>query len=190
MINSSSVANDIYLRFYIGATYYNSNYIDDLPAGGAVNWSQVNYIAEAGERLVVYGSNAGFIAYAKVVEFGTDILLRSYKNVSITSGNNTIYTASNNVVGMCLTGNLDNDGTASLVYYVNAMSGSVMTQLFLVKSGNVVSQNFATMASASVASLTRTTMISNFSVTSGDYISFYCSTGATPQIAWINIMEI
>ena len=189
--NTGGVAIDFYIRFLIGGTYYDSSRITAVSPNGTGNFSSINYIGEAGESLVIFCSAAGFLPYAKVVEFGTDTLLRSYKNTAISSGNNVIYTASNNVVGMSLNSDLNNGGTASQTYYANGMSGSSLIQFSLVKSGNVVAgNNFSIAGSASVSSLARTTIISNFAITSGDYISLYCNTGASPQIAWVNVMEM
>lgn len=189
--NGGAVNAGAILMVKTNGLYYPLHTPMTWPSGISATAS-IGFMADVGETFAIYLSNvlSTMSISLRMVEFDTSVNVRSAKLYSLTSGNNTLFTSSNtSSVITCPQASVV-DGNQPVTMYVNGASGSVTIGVYLVPSGQVVNQKYTIASSASVATMTRSTFSGNFCMSSGSYLSVFCSSAASPQLVWTTILEV
>lgn len=172
--------------------YYPISNTGGTGPGNASQTNTVDFIGDPGEIFAVnlsgYGSTASVTL--KCIEMDTSVNIRSAKLYSIVSGNNTMFTSVNSSTALGLPAGLTLTGQASIIPYVNMMSGSNIVRIYVVPSGQAVTNKYLIVSSSNTGSDSKTSYSGNFSLTSGQTLVLFSGTGATQQFAWWNYQEL
>jgi hypothetical protein len=152
-------------------------------------------ILEPGESAsvnIAAGSTTSNTYGNPILEFDSNIPLKTAKLLTVINGNNTLYTCPANTKAFILDVNCavaSNNGLAQL-FYSNASGSAVTRQWFLVNSAGSPGTTNSTSAALSVANgnidVAGTT---SACLNAGDSIVINTSSATATQMAWVNIME-
>ena len=173
-------------------TYYPLNNIQTTSPGTVGSQASESFIAAGGETLAVELSAvaSSIELRMRVVEYDTSTNVRSYKVYNPVSGNNLIYTSSLTSNAIFLSQTMFVEGVNSnLIKIFNGASGFVIYYVHVVPSGQAINSKYIFSSSSTTASMSQFQANGNLSISSGTYMSFYCSSQANPQVAWINVVE-
>lgn len=188
--NTNASAAVIYVQLKISSTYYRLTTNSSSISTTTQYAQNVQYTLEGGETLAINSTQSGVNVTTTIIEYDTaGSSVKSAKLINPSNGDNTLYTcptgktafitASQN--GLYLTGNnsfnVCTDAT-STSYYFN-----------LVPSGGSVATGNKIFPTTTLAANTRTQINMNVTLTAGDFINYNTATGASGQIAWINVIE-
>lgn len=180
-----------------GGNYYN------LQTTGTSNQNQLllgginnPIILEPGESAAVNfaaGSTTSNTYGFPILEFDSNIPLKTAKLLSFSSGNNTLYTCPANTKAFILDSSMGmaNQTNIGLFYYFNASGGSITRQWYVVNSGGSPGTSNSCSASTSVSNNVMDTGGAGCTcLNAGDYIAINVSAATATQFAWVNIMEV
>ena len=180
-----------------GGNYYN------LQTTGTSNQNQLllgginnPIILEPGESASVNfaaGSTTSNTYGFPIVEFDSNIPLKTAKLLSVSSGNNTLYTCPANTRAFILDGTMGmaNATSSGQLYYFNASGGAITRQWYVVNSGQSVGTTYSCSLSASISNNAMDVAgVCGSCLNAGDFIVINVSAATATQFAWVNIMEV
>lgn len=179
-----------------GGNYYN------IGASGTSNQNQLlltlsqPIILEPGESASVNfaaGSTTSNTYGFPILEFDSNIPLKTAKILSVINGNNTVYTCPTNTKAFILdtTMGMGNGTALGQLYYSNSSGSSITRQWYIVNSGGSPGTSNSTSLSASISTGNVDVAGTSCScLNAGDAIVINTSASTTTQIAWVNIMEV
>jgi len=145
-----------------------------------------NFVFEQNETLVVHTATNLQRTDISGLIFTNSIPLKSYRNLALSGGDNTLYTVPANTIAVAYVppgGFLQHN-----IEYFNGTAGSVTNGFYLIPSGD--SKNINTKLSTTVAA----TLINggtslNPILFAGDSILLELSSSAAGQVAWLTVWE-
>lgn len=151
-------------------------------------------ILEPGESASVTtgaGTTSNTYGYP-IVEFDSNIPVKTAKLLTVINGNNTVYTCPANTKAFILDSNMQIASSAALaqLYYSNLSGGAVTRQWYLVNSAGSPGTTNSTSLAASISSATIDIAgTTSACLNAGDTIVINTSASTATQMAWVNIME-
>lgn len=179
-----------------GGNYYN------IGASAASSMNQLilsvsnPIILEPGESASVNfasGSTTSNTYGFPIVEFDSNIPFKTAKLLSLSSGNNTLYTCPANTRAFILDTSLGMGNTTFVgqLYYSNLSGGAITRQWYVVNSGGSPGTTNSVSLSASISNgSVDVAGTACATLNAGDFIVLNVSAATATQHAWVNIMEV
>jgi hypothetical protein len=154
-----------------------------------------NIILEAADVLAVNtATNSGLNVNVAVFDFDNTAPIKSVHVSNPSTGDNVLYTAPNGGSAMVLSSDwgfpgIGNNNMPSYVVFVadGATTRNVYLNLY-ANGGSAGSTNKIT-ATGAIGAANRGFLIAAITMASQDVLSFNVDTGATGQLAWVNVVE-
>lgn len=189
---------NFYPEIKISGVYYRLRAAVPNVTNARVNVTGVRYIAEAGETLSVRTDSSGLNAWVKVIEFSIDVPLYSPKLLSLSTGDNTIYTVPTGKSVNIINGLFENTGLAVLLgqlhsslLYANESGASRTLKWSVIPSGQSNGVGFNIATSFVVANTSSSAaFFSAGSLNTGDSVILNIDAGTATQLAWLNVIEV
>lgn len=142
-------------------------------------------VAEAGDIFSILTTGAGLVLSGFIIEFPTSNPIRSPRLLSLTSGDNTLYTCP---VGRVATIGDYRSGNAGLLKYINSTGGARTIHWNVVKKGGTPSAGVNQITTnISAADATGNLQQGSYaSLAAGDFISINTNSSLATQIAFVN----
>lgn len=194
MFNTTVGNINVFSEIYVSGTYYQLEGLSVL--SGSANTSAFTVfpiVLEAGERLALNTNATGATLFGNVVEFDNTAILKTYKVLSLSAGDNTIYTVPAGKSAIVLDAycalNI-NVGTKAFGYF-NGSGGSRTLNAFIVQSGGSTGTTNKIINSTVVTN--GAVLSNNFtfcSMQAGDFFVVNTDAGTATQTCWINVLEV
>lgn len=191
--NTAGTSTTCQAEIYVSGTYYKLDVTQSFATTANIGFF-LNFpiILEAGERLSVNATQAGMTLFGTVIEFDNTCGMKTSKVVSLSSGDNIIYTVPANKTAFVLdrSGSLNLQGTRSYGYYNNS-GGTRTLNSFIVNSGG--STGSTNKIQNNVSSTTSTLLNNNLtfcSMNAGDFFVVNTDASTATQTCWINVLEV
>lgn len=185
--NTSGGTVVIFGQMKISSTYYRMTSNNSVTAGNTNGLTFQSFVLNAGESYSVNADATGLNYFLSGIEFDdTETELKTYYDLSLTSGNQTLYTvpAGKNAIG---TYNLFNTNTHVAV--VNDSGGSINYYIHNVPSGDSADSTNQVGPTSAAADNTIKTLNIESGLDSGDFIVVNSSSANAGQIAWVTVYE-
>lgn len=183
-------------KIKVSGTYYNIGASTTNAMLQLILASSNPIILEPGESCAVNmaaGSTTANTYGFPVLEFDSNIPLKTAKLLTLASGNNTIYTCPANTKAFILDVNLSMGSQTGLgqFYYANNSGGALTRRWNIVNSAGSVGPGTSASLSASISSGGVDIAGTNSCcLNAGDFISLNVSAATATQSAWVNLMEV
>jgi hypothetical protein len=184
----------------VGGSYYNMSAALTANAFGITTVGMTcGIILEAGETFASSQSTATVNVYVSIMEFDADAPIKTAKLLSLSSGNNTLYTVPAGKSATLLNGNLDirmpdNNSTTNqkVIQYWNNSGGSRSVAFYVVPNGGSAGSSNRILATspASVAAAAFLISYPMCTMNSGDFVVVNTDAATATQWTWVNVMEI
>lgn len=178
-------------QFKSGGTYYPLAIQSSTTQNSLIASPSLQIILEPGEICsVTVGTTASALNYGfPILEFDSSSTFRTVKLLSLSSGNNTLYTCPANTKAFILDSNLAIGTTNGQINYYNASGGSLTVQAYIVNSGGSQGTTNSTSTAASVGTGAFQAFLTSSNLNAGDFIVINTSAATATQVAWVNILE-
>lgn len=187
--NGNGSTDSVYPTIKISGTTYRLGSATNVTTGNysaATNMPSI--VLEAGETIGMNHSQTTANTWITVVEFDNTCPLKTVKLLSLSAGDNTLYTASG-VSAYLLDTAMNTGGLTAVVNYVNSSGGSRTAYLnFVPSAGSAASTNKASQ-SISVNDGNRQSFTCPAALGAGDFISINTDAATATQLAWVNVVE-
>lgn len=191
--NTTGGGIDVYRTVKIAGTYYRIGAAVTIAANSqSTSLTQSNVlIYEAGETIAINTTATGLNLYFSILIFDDTSYVKSKKIITLANGDNTLYTVPNNYNAQVLGNNSLVAGTfVGAVQIFNSSGGARAYNVYVVSSGQAVSNSYKIQAIASAGNNVMQQVSAAGSLASGDYIVVNTNSGASNQFSWINVVEI
>lgn len=187
LANQGANNPNIQVKYKIGGSYYRAT-ATSLISSGTVTTVAHTIVLEAGESISITTDASGISYWVRGVEYDANVALYSPRLVSLSSGNNTLYTVPSGKTAYVWANNTP--GTTGQVFFGNDSGGTRTISYNQIPSGGSVStDNQVTAAiSAGNASLNTQGVIS--SMGAGDFININTNAATATQMCWTVVAEI
>lgn len=178
-----------------GGIYYNLN--SALTASTIGTSGLVNLLVlDANESFSTNQSSATINVWVSIMEYDSDISLKTIKLLSLVNGNNTIYTCPAGKSAIFMGSNIcPCDATATLprvVNYWNNSGGTRNIQVYHVPSGGAASSSNLILPNGPQAVTTGsflTNQIAQNCMNVGDFIVINTDAATATQFTWVTVLE-
>lgn len=194
--NNAGTTTTMYPILYVSGTYYRiggAGNAATLSQGQVMNLSaptSVSIILEAGEKIGVNSTQAGMNLWANIVEFDNTAPIRSSKVVSLSNGNNTIYTCPTGKKAILLDPWITVNFTLKKVFYFNNSGSSANIIWYAVPNGGSPGSTNQ-LATETVNSTTVSSRLGGgVMLNAGDSIVCNTNVASATQTAWVNVVEL
>lgn len=171
-----------------GTTYRIGSSTNVLTSNYNVAANMPAIVLEAGETIGMNHSQTTANTWVSVVEFDNTCPLRTVKLLTLSSGENTLYTASG-VSAYLLDSTLGTSTNTAIVCYCNASGGARNAYVSIVPSGGSPGSTNKAAQTTSVSDGARQTFTSPATLGAGDFISLNTDAATSTQVAWVNVVE-
>lgn len=190
--NSAGTTTTIQPEIYVSGTYYkigNTSTVATTAQGNLLVGKQA-IILEAGEKISVNTSQAGMNFWANIVEFDNTAPIKTGKILTLSNGNNTLYTCPAGKKAVTLDFDLCVNYELQKFLYFNNSGGSRTITWYAVPNGSSPGTS-NTMGNETVNSgLAAARKIGAVMLNAGDFIVVNTTAGTATQTAWVNVMEL
>lgn len=188
--NTAGTTTTLFHQIKVGGTYYRISSNSTVNTITGTNIVLPNIVLEAAEVYAINTSQAGLNLALRIIEFDQSSPLKSPKILTLSNGNNTLYTCPSGKTAMMIASNVEiGDGGASHNYVNNSGAAKTITWNAVPSGGSPGSTNQVS-ASTSVNDDTRNAVSNGpVSMEPGDFIVINTSAGDATQTAWTNLIE-
>ena len=185
LTNTTGVTVTSYMQMKVSGTYYRLATNSVISTGTDVSLQSFSLVLEAGESLAINTNNAGLNVFPQIIEFDNTVKTKTVKILSVTSGDNTIYTVPSGKTAFLLTAAPFRNGVGT-IYYANT-SGTTATFTFNIASGTSSSSSNR-IRSSSTGAATVGSYSTGVMIPTG--YSVLVNTNQTGGHAWVSVIEI
>lgn len=183
--NTAGTTTTYFMQLKVSSVYYRISSSATLTAGTSTNLQSYSLILEAGESLSINTSQAGLNVFPTIIEFPNTAKSRTIKNLSIVSGDNTIYTVPSGKTAILLSATTIRAGTGA-IQYVNTSASTATYSMHISSSTSSASTN--RFASSSLTTLLAGTQSIGTMIPST--YSIVLNTNQTGGIAYVSVIEV
>lgn len=183
-------------KLKVSGTYYNIGASNSSSMNQLILSTSYPIILEPGESVSVNmaaGSSTANTYGFPILEFDSNIPLKTAKLLTLASGNNTLYTCPANTKAFILDVNCamaSNTGLGQF-YYANTSGGALTRRWNIVNSAGSIAPGTSASLSASISSGGIDIAGTNSCcLNATDFISINVSAATATQSAWVNLMEV
>lgn len=185
--------------FKSGGNYYNMSTAQTVNTLGVATAGVVNQIVlDTGETFSTNQSTNTVNAFISILEFDSDIPLKTIKLLSLSSGNNTLYTCPAGKTAICCSSNLSGGIQSTLlssnkaINYWNNSGGSRSVGFYHVPNGGSPGSTNQLLqtnpGTVSAGSFSNTIMMN--AMNAGDFLVVSTDAATATQWAWVTVMEL
>lgn len=185
---TNTAGTTMYAADKTNSTYYR------ITSGSSVSTNSANFVnpaivLEPTEVFAVNGSNQGGNVTVLVVLYDSSVPIYSPRIMSLSGGNDTIYTVPAGTLGCILQfGELFNPGTSPSLSYINDSGSDKTTSIYYVPSGGAA--NSTTLLHQGPRTTAFRAGLNIPQLLPGDSVIIASSSNAATQWAYLNVFEI
>jgi|SRR5690349_21119452 len=195
--NNSGVGNIVaYVEAKISSVYYRLSANATITNGTINNTANPQpFILEAGQGFSINSTtNNGLTAGLRVIEFDNSSPLKTVSLLSLSAGNNTLYTVPTGKTALLLSSTGSSQPSLpgfqfGFVFYGNTSTVNRTVSMNAVPSGGSVGGSNLILASTTVANNNFSSPTIQFNLFDGDFINVNTDANTATQIAWVNVYE-
>lgn len=188
LYNDNASSRTVFFQVKISGTYYRLS--SQLVLTTGLN-SRINtaYILEAGDIVSLNSTGVGVNAWGKMIEFDARAPVSTKKILSLSNGDNTLYTVPNGKTALVLCDDLQSSSTNNYSNMTSSTSNPNIT-CYSIPNGGTKGTSNQISPSTFINTNTRVNFACNPTMNSGDFYVMNTTNGTATQFAWMNVIEI